>query len=76
MGIFFAAISMFGAGEDLPGPIGLVGIVLFPILYGVGGFIGGLLSSVIYNFVASMVGGIEIKVDSSHQGGYDSGYQE
>jgi hypothetical protein len=44
--------------------IGLVMIVAFPIIYAIGGFIGGAIGALIYNLFAKMVGGIEIEVES------------
>jgi hypothetical protein len=34
-----------------------------PVIYGLGGFVGTAIGCFIYNFVAGMVGGIEIEVD-------------
>jgi hypothetical protein len=45
---------LFGAGA----------IVVMPIFYGVGGFIGAALSALLYNFLAGNIGGIEIEVDT------------
>ncbi len=42
---------LFGAGA----------IILFPILYGVVGFIAGLIIGALYNLVAHVAGGIEIE---------------
>ncbi len=47
----FPAAGMFG---------GVVGLLIVPILYGVLGFIGGIISALIYNLVASWTGGIEV----------------
>lgn len=38
--------------------MGAMAIVFMPLIYGVVGFIMGIVSAVIYNLVASMVGGI------------------
>jgi hypothetical protein len=75
-GLFFAilgsamgaigALAEPGQSEGL-GPfaamtgMGLVSIVVFPIFYGVLGFIGGLIVAALYNLFAGMVGGIEIE---------------
>ncbi len=36
-------------------------LIMAPLLYGVGGFIGGLINAVVYNIVASVSGGIEME---------------
>ncbi|HTV40368.1 MAG TPA: hypothetical protein VMF08_07325 [Candidatus Sulfotelmatobacter sp.] len=38
--------------------VGLMAIV-FPVIYAVAGFIGGIISAVVYNAVAKWTGGIE-----------------
>jgi hypothetical protein len=43
---------MFGVGS----------IVTLPIVYGVLGFVGGVLTAAVYNVVARAIGGIEIDV--------------
>jgi hypothetical protein len=40
---------------------GLIGIVVLPIFYGIMGLIVGLISAVLYNLVARLVGGIRIE---------------
>jgi len=37
--------------------------LLFPIFYGVMGFIFGVISAAIYNLVAQWIGGIEVEVE-------------
>ena len=49
-----AGASGFGA------LIGVGAIIIFPLLYGVLGFLFTMLAAVIYNVVAGMVGGIEV----------------
>ena len=41
------------------------GVLLFflPLLYGLGGFIGGAIVAAVYNLVASIAGGIEIEFE-------------
>ena len=48
LGMFAA---MFGVGA----------IIIMPICYGIFGFIFGLIGAALYNWVAGMVGGIEIE---------------
>ena len=38
-------------------------IILGPILYGIGGFIGGLLMGWVYNLVSKWIGGIEFEFE-------------
>ncbi|MEO2090096.1 MAG: hypothetical protein ABGY75_11440, partial [Gemmataceae bacterium] len=38
-------------------------LVLTPIIWGVGGFIGGVIGAAIYNLIASMIGGIEMELE-------------
>ena len=66
VGVGFSAVVLLGGGEDLEGmavviAIGL--IVIFPILYAVAGFIGGIIFAFIYNVVSGIIGGIELEVD-------------
>ncbi len=43
---------------------GLIIMIAIPIFYGIMGFIGGLISALVYNIFAGMVGGIEIEVEN------------
>lgn len=73
-GAIVALISLAGAGlssmaSDESGMPGMFGaflgagaIIFLPILYGVCGFLGGLITALIYNLVAGAVGGIELDV--------------
>ena len=67
-GAFFSLIAMAGALSEtsefgpLAGLFGVAAVVLFPIFYGVAGFVGSLILGVTYNFIAGTIGGIEIDV--------------
>ena len=69
--IFFLFGSMFGALLGASGSHGggaamfggVMGIVLLPILYGVFGFIGGLIQAFVYNLAAGFVGGIRVETE-------------
>ncbi len=71
LGLFFALINIFLSSlNDLNSPelaiyttFGLWGIIFFPIIYGIIGFIAGLVSALIYNLSAKFVGGIELEFD-------------
>lgn len=60
------AIGSVAAPDQMGNMVGLlfgVGAVVFiPLVYGTLGFLGGLIAAVIYNWVARVVGGIEIEV--------------
>lgn len=73
--IFFLVYSVLGAaasglGADhgggagaLLGGLGVVSIIAFPVMYGVAGFIGGLIQAFIYNLAAGFVGGLRIETE-------------
>lgn len=74
-GAIFALFSLFGAAlgaslaEDSAGAIpgalfGVGAIILFPIIYGVIGFLGGLLVAAIYNLVSGATGGIQVELST------------
>ena len=72
VGIIFALIgtAFMGFSEmagDIPGASGLffgvAAIIFLPIVYGIVGFIGGLIVAFLYNVVAGWVGGIEIELE-------------
>jgi hypothetical protein len=47
----------------LPVLIGAASIVIFPLVYGMVGAIGGVLASLIYNLAASLSGGLEVRLE-------------
>lgn len=65
-GIFFL-MSVLGVAAANAGATGIIGGVLmlffFPVAYGVGGFIGGIMLAALYNLVATLVGGIEFDLE-------------
>lgn len=64
VGIFIALASTMGGihhqGSGLGMGLGFGAIILFPILYGVLGFIGGIISAWLYNLAAGFIGGVEL----------------
>jgi hypothetical protein len=42
--------------------LGAGAIIIMPILYGLGGFVGGMIAAALYNVVAAITGGIEIEL--------------
>ncbi len=75
IGVCFALVAMLGgmagamsSGSGLPssGPFAVFGvgaIILFPLLYGVLGLLGGAIGAVLYNLFAGMLGGIELETE-------------
>jgi len=67
IGIFYAALFFLGGEEASALGINnlyiLGGIILFPILYGVLGFIAGGATAYLYNYLSKLVGGIEFEID-------------
>lgn len=65
MGIIFALIAgVLGSLAGMPAWIrglGFALVVIFPILYAIGGFIYGAIIAGIYNVTAGMVGGIDLE---------------
>ena len=71
-GVILAVVSLFGVGPvaDGGGPpqallnifVGGGAVIALPLVYGIFGFIGGLIVGTIYNFVARIVGGLELEV--------------
>jgi hypothetical protein len=42
---------------------GIGSIIIFPIMYGVIGGIGGAISAALYNLIAGWVGGLEVEIN-------------
>ena len=68
-GVFWTLFTLLGAGLSSEfsavgggGTVlfGAAAIVFMPILYGILGFIGGVLFALLYNLVARVAGGLEI----------------
>lgn len=58
-------MAMYGrAGMPMAG-LGLFALIVFPIVYGIGGFIAGVIGAFIYNLAARVTGGLEITLDNT-----------
>jgi len=61
---FFLLMAVFGAKAG--GPLAAFGgaffAILFPVIYAIAGFIGGIIAAAIYNLVAKWTGGLEFEV--------------
>ena len=70
-GVFLFLISVVGiaaggtGGANMAAGIGggALIMIMFPLLYGVGGFIGGIIMAALYNLCASFVGGIQFDLE-------------
>jgi hypothetical protein len=72
-GAFVSLFSLAGAASSAFGTswinfgsaFGVAAIILLPVLYGVMGFIGGLIGAAVFNLVVGWVGGLEIETDQT-----------
>ena len=57
-------VAVFGSRSDgTPAVLsGAFVAILFPVLYAVGGFIGGIIAAAVYNVIAKWTGGLEFEV--------------
>lgn len=67
--LFLVVIGLIGAaaspGKERLGMIGvLVMAALSPFIYGAIGFVGGAITALLYNWVASAVGGIQMELEA------------
>jgi len=77
--LLFAVIGVSTAlesGDALAGGTfgvlyGVGSVILFPILYGVLGFVGGLISALLYNLIARFLGGIDLELGQSSSRVYE-----
>jgi hypothetical protein len=63
----FAQQAQQGQGGGPAATIGIVLMVVFglfiPVMYGVMGFLAGVIGAAIYNLIAQWIGGIEVEVE-------------
>lgn len=60
--VIAGAVSGSGAFGAMTGLLALLSIIGFPIIYGIAGFVFGIITAAIYNLVAGWIGGIEIEL--------------
>jgi hypothetical protein len=66
VGLVAAAAGAGGHHPGEPGPIVLVlAVFVLPVVYGVIGFVVGLLVPALYNLAARLMGGIELTLEPS-----------
>ncbi len=60
-----AAVGMSTGSEDawIGAVMGVGAVIFFPLIYGIFGFLGGLLSAFLYNLIAGSIGGLELQLE-------------
>lgn len=62
MGLLFTLLSFLGVGGS--GVTGLLfgsfAVIIFPIVYGILGWVSGVITAVLYNITAKITGGLEL----------------
>ena len=64
----FAALlaAMPTRGAAFPGAgLGIAAVIIFPIMYFIGGFIGGVIIAALFNLASGWLGGVEMTVDTA-----------
>jgi hypothetical protein len=81
-GLLISAFSLFGGLFNLlfrrgygmgmfESMLGVGAVLVLPLLYGVGGFLYGILGAWLYNLLAPRIGGLEL--DLGHAGAHPAG---
>ena len=65
-GLFASMSSGTSSGFGMAGA-GIASIIIFPIMYGILGFISGLVGAIIYNAVAGTIGGVKIQFEDDEE---------
>ena len=69
-GAVFAAIPISTTGVNLTG-LGIIfgagALIVIPIIAFIGGLIGGLILTVVYNFLAPRIGGIKVRFKEEYR---------
>jgi hypothetical protein len=68
-GVFMALFGSFfdaAGGGGFGGSFGVAAIFILPVMYGIIGLIGGLISAFLYNLVAGWVGGVEVEFEEEY----------
>jgi hypothetical protein len=66
IGVMFALFSLLGAGASnvegagMLASFGLLSVIIFPIVYGIAGFIGGVIAALFLNIAYKITGGLEL----------------
>ena len=70
-GVFFILFGVVGlAAAPSQQKIGMIGILIIaalsPFIYGALGFVIGAVGALLYNWIASAIGGVEMELDAVH----------
>jgi hypothetical protein len=70
IGLFFGLVGILFAGTQIMGGIGttetiviLSMVLLAPVIYGILGFITGLIAAIIFNTASGYIGGLEMEIE-------------
>src|SRR5262245_57649514 len=69
-GALFSLIPAMATGRegDVPGWLapmfGFGAIIFMPVLYGICGFVGGAIAALVYNALAGIIGGLELRLEA------------
>ena len=72
--IVLGGAMMAGGGRDAGTAgasslvIGIVMMIAIPVMYGIIGFIGGIIGALVYNVAAGVVGGLELELENMDGG--------
>jgi hypothetical protein len=73
IGLFFGLVGILFAGTQTMGSIGTTEIIailsmvlLAPLIYGILGFITGLIAATIFNASSGYIGGLEIEIEEKY----------
>jgi len=62
-GVIVTVFALAGLSGDGGGAMfGALAIILLPLIYGIAGFIGGIIMAALYNIAAGFAGGIEMEI--------------
>lgn len=73
--VTLASLTVGSVAQSLGGEDGMMGgaavfgvgaVIVMPILYGIGGFIGGAISALLYNLAAKLTGGIALHLEDKN----------
>ncbi|HOX08410.1 MAG TPA: hypothetical protein PK280_18590 [Planctomycetota bacterium] len=61
LGMVFIPVFLLMSAFGPAAPAGMLFILALPVLYGIVGFIGGVIMAALYNVIAKSTGGLELE---------------